>query len=60
VLSAPVVLHDERLSTVEAERALRDAGATGRDRRQVVDRSAATVILQAYLDVARGSGLTGE
>ena len=49
-LAVPVVLHDERLSTVEAERALRAAGAGGRERRRVVDRSAATVILQAYLD----------
>jgi putative Holliday junction resolvase len=50
VLPVPVVLQDERLSTVEAERALREAGAGGRERRLVVDRSAATVILQAYLD----------
>ena len=50
VLPVPVVLQDERLSTVEADRALREAGAGGRERRRVVDRSAATVILQAYLD----------
>jgi putative Holliday junction resolvase len=50
VLKVPVVLHDERLTTVEAERALREAGAKGRRRRMVVDRSAATVLLQAYLD----------
>ncbi|HSD49347.1 MAG TPA: Holliday junction resolvase RuvX [Actinomycetota bacterium] len=50
VLSVPVALQDERLSTVEADRALREAGASGRRRRAVVDRSAATVILQAYLD----------
>ena len=49
-LDIPVVLHDERLSTVEAERALREAGAKGRDRRRSIDRSAATVILQSYLD----------
>jgi putative Holliday junction resolvase len=49
-LGVPVVLHDERLSTVEAERALRAAGASGRDRRRVVDRQAATVILQSFLD----------
>jgi putative holliday junction resolvase len=53
VLLVPVELHDERLSTVEAERALREAGVTGRDRRSVVDRSAATVILQAWLDAHR-------
>jgi len=50
VLDVPVELQDERLSTVEAERALRDAGVAGRSRRAVVDRSAATVILQAWLD----------
>lgn len=49
-VSIPVVLHDERLSTVEAERSLKRAGASGRDRRRVGDRSAATVILQSYLD----------
>lgn len=50
VLPVPVVLQDERLSTVEADRALKEAGATGRERRRAVDRSAATVILQAWLD----------
>jgi putative Holliday junction resolvase len=49
-LGIPVVLQDERLSTSEAERALRSAGVSGRERRRVVDRSAATVILQAWLD----------
>ncbi len=53
VVAVSVVLHDERLSTVEAERALRDAGAGRRDRRRAIDRSAATVILQSYLDGAR-------
>jgi putative Holliday junction resolvase len=53
ILQVPVVLHDERLSTSEAERALRDAGARARDARRVVDRSAATVILQSFLDAAR-------
>ena len=53
-LGVRVVLQDERLSTAEAERALRDAGASGRDRRRTVDRSAATVILQAWLDAQTG------
>lgn len=52
-LGVVVVLQDERLSTVEAERSLRDAGADGRRRRRAVDRSAATVILQSWLDGAR-------
>ena len=50
VLKVPVALQDERLSTAEAERALRDAGTEGRRRRRVIDRSAATVILQSFLD----------
>jgi putative Holliday junction resolvase len=49
-LGIGVVLHDERLTTVEADRALRATGAGGKRRRQVVDRSAATILLQAYLD----------
>ncbi|MGH2591835.1 MAG: Holliday junction resolvase RuvX [Actinomycetota bacterium] len=53
-LGVPVVLHDERLSTVEADRALRATGASGRERRRSVDRSAATVILQSWLDSGRG------
>jgi putative Holliday junction resolvase len=51
-LGVPVELQDERLSTSEAERALRDTGLGGRERRRAVDRSAATVILQAWLDAA--------
>lgn len=41
---------DERLTTVTAERHLMTAGRRGRARRRVVDQSAATVILQAWLD----------
>jgi putative Holliday junction resolvase len=52
-LDVPVQLQDERLSTVEAERALRETGASGRGRRRTIDRSAATVILQAWLDTDR-------
>jgi putative Holliday junction resolvase len=52
ILPIPVVLQDERLSTVEAERALRETGAKGRARRRHVDRSAATVILQSWLDAS--------
>lgn len=53
VLVVPVELHDERLSTVEAERSLREAGVKGRDRRAVVDAAAAQVILQAWLEAHR-------
>jgi putative Holliday junction resolvase len=53
LLDVPVELQDERLSTAEAERTLREAGVTGSRRRQVVDQTAATVILQAWLDARR-------
>jgi putative Holliday junction resolvase len=53
VLDVPVELFDERLTTVEAERRLADAGVDGRRRRGVVDQVAAALILQAYLDARR-------
>ena len=53
ILSVPVELHDERLSTVEAERGLREAGVKGQARRRVVDSAAATIIVQSYLDARR-------
>lgn len=46
----PVETYDERLTTVTAERSLRERGVKGRDRRQVVDMAAAAVLLQAWLD----------
>lgn len=52
-LPVPVSLQDERMSTVEAEKALAEAGSRGRDRREKVDASAATVILQAFLERSR-------
>jgi putative Holliday junction resolvase len=56
VVDVPIELHDERLSTVEAERALAAAGTRGRERRRVVDASAAAVILQAWLDGRASNG----
>ena len=56
VVEVPIELQDERLSTVEAERALAAAGSRGRERRRVVDASAATVILQSWLDAHGRNG----
>ena len=53
LLHVPVVLRDERLTTVQAERNLRQAGVRGRARREVVDQTAATIILQDHLDSPR-------
>jgi putative Holliday junction resolvase len=52
----PVRLVDERLSTVDAQRALRDSGVDTRRGRSVVDQAAAVIILQTALDTERQSG----
>lgn len=49
----PVETYDERLTTVSAERSLRDMDIRGPARRKVVDQLAATVMLQAWLDRRR-------
>ncbi len=60
VAEVPVVTFDERLTTVTAQRGLRQAQMRGRDQRKVVDKVAAAVLLQAWLDGQRtqrgGSG----
>jgi len=55
----PVAYWDERLTTVAAERYLIDQGKRRRKRRQEVDRMAATLLLQGYLDYQRGRGPGG-
>ena len=50
ILPCPVVTWDERLTTVAAHRALRDAGKKTRETRGYVDQVAAQMILQSYLD----------
>ena len=49
-LPCPIVTWDERLTTVAAHRALRDAGKKTRHTRGYVDQVAAQMILQGYLD----------
>lgn len=50
----PVVMWDERLTTVAADRAMMEAGIRREDRRDHVDKIAACFILQGYLDSRRG------
>ncbi len=49
-LNIPVALWDERLSTVEAERSLTEAGIKSSKRKDIKDKVAAALILQSYLD----------
>ncbi len=61
ILDVPVESHDERLTSVSANRSLDDAGVTGRRRRRAreagaVDQAAAAVLLQSWLDAHPVSG----
>ncbi len=55
VTGREVLLWDERLSTVEAERLLIHAEIKRKKRKKVIDKVAAVIILQNYLDSARYS-----
>ena len=51
-----VVYQDERLTSAQSERMLIESGVRRGRRRQVIDKMAATLILQAYMDSHPGSG----
>ncbi|HEX9260333.1 MAG TPA: Holliday junction resolvase RuvX [Acidimicrobiales bacterium] len=53
VVDVPVETYDERLTTVTAERTLMEARMRAEARRRVVDKVAAAVMLQAWLDGRR-------
>ena len=59
LIDVPIETYDERLSTVTAQRALTEAGVRGRNGRRVIDKVAAAVFLQAYLDRHAGDGRRG-
>ena len=50
VLNIEIVLEDERLTTVSAERMLIDGDVRREKRKKVIDKVAATYILQTFLD----------
>lgn len=49
-LALKVVLWDERFTTVAAERQLRGVGMRGDKKKSAIDKAAATLLLQSYLD----------
>src|SRR5689334_3654994 len=55
VLALPIVFWDERLTSVEAEQHLEQMGLNWRQRREQVDKIAAMIILQNYLDSRPGA-----
>jgi len=58
-VGVPILTWDERFSTVTAERVLIDANLSRAKRRRVIDKTAAVVILQHFLDT-RAHAATGE
>jgi putative Holliday junction resolvase len=55
----PVLLTDERMSTVAAARRLSERGVRGKRQRAVVDQAAAVEILQGWLDTQRADVMRG-
>lgn len=53
VVGVPVEMHDERRTTVSADRSMLDAGLDAIERRQRVDKVAAAIMLQSWLDARR-------
>lgn len=49
----PLIMWDERLSSAEAHKVLEEGGVGGKNRKTKVDKIAAVLILQTYLDSAR-------
>ncbi len=54
VLDLPVVMWDERLTSVQADRSMREGNMTRKKRSKHVDKIAAVLILQSYLDSKSG------
>ena len=55
-----VILWDERLTTVEADEILRESGVAKDQRKKVIDKVAAGIILQSYLDASETEREKGE
>jgi putative Holliday junction resolvase len=53
VVGVPVEMHDERRTTVSADRSMLEAGLDAPARRQRVDKVAAAIMLQSWLDGRR-------
>jgi putative holliday junction resolvase len=49
-VTCKVVPWDERLTTISAQRALREVGRKARDQRAVIDQAAAQILLQSWID----------
>jgi putative Holliday junction resolvase len=50
LVTIPIITWDERLTSVQAQRSIKEGGASRKKQAQVVDSVAAIIILQSYLD----------
>ncbi len=55
LVDVPVVLWDERSTTVSAHQVLNETNTRGKKRKEVVDAVAATIILESYLNYRRNN-----
>lgn len=53
----PVIYRDERLTTVQAQRVLRESGISREKRARAVDQIAAVILLESYLDSLQIAGV---
>lgn len=58
-LEVPLEYHDERHSSTEARRSMREAGLSEREQRGSLDKVAAAIVLQGWLDARRMAGRGG-
>jgi len=56
-INVPIVFWDERLTTVEAEKALAESGFSKKRRKEVIDSVAAALVLSSYLEASRKEAL---
>ena len=59
-LKLPIVKWNESLSSWEAEEVISEAGIKGKDRKKFIDKIAAAIILQSYLDQAKNVKISNQ
>jgi putative Holliday junction resolvase len=59
VVGVPVLTYDERLTTVSAHQILQENNVNAKDRKLVVDKVAAAVMLQSWLDAQKQNSING-
>ena len=53
-MDVPIIMQDERLTTMEADEILDESGVKKKDRKQFIDQIAAGIILREYMEKENG------